>query len=153
MDKKIEKLINIVKEEISLVNEVDGLCYFASNNLLFDLQNAYIDAFMFNIRDLALTDFDHYFLIIKDSKDYLVDLTFKQFVKEEGKRNRISKIVKWPSEILEETELGQKVLNSLITDGYMELNDEVLNIYLKCFNSSLDFLVSLDDIFFEPKQL
>ena len=153
MDKKIEKLINIVKEEISLVNEVDGLCYFASNNLLFDLQNAYIDAFMFNIRDLALTDFDHYFLIIKDSKDYLVDLTFKQFVKEEGKRNRISKIVKWPSEILEETELGQKVLNSLINDGYMELNDEVLNIYLKCFNSSLDFLVSLDDIFFEPKQL
>ena len=140
----IKKIVDRVKEEISQVKENDGLCYFASNNVLFDLDMASIKAEMFNIREVADISFDHYF-VLADSLDgkYLIDLTYGQFVKKDGKLRFFDR---WPSEILLESKEGVEILEKLINDGYLSVSDNEFELYLKSFNPNFEMFFSLEDL-------
>ena len=111
----LKKIINNVKEEISVANELDGLCYYASNNIAFDLDKALINSEIFNIREMADTNYDHFFVLaFLKNNFYLIDTTYFQFVKKEGRNIRFSD--NWPGDILKEN--NEKLLNNLLKEGY-----------------------------------
>ena len=83
MDSIID-VVNKVKSELMCAENIDGLCYYASNNVCYDLENLNIPAEILNIRDMALVDYDHYFVLIRGNDEIehlLIDLTFSQFGK------------------------------------------------------------------------
>lgn len=141
----IKNIVDKVKSEISVVKENDGLCYFASNNVLFDLDMASIKAEMFNIREVADASYDHYFVLANLSfdKKYLIDLTYDQFIKKEGELRFFDR---WPSEVLEESAEGKKLLENLLKDGYCQIGDSEFELYLKSFNPSFEMFFSLEDL-------
>lgn len=48
MAEKINEIINNVKKEISIVNEVSGLCYYDANNINCDLRKNNINADLYD---------------------------------------------------------------------------------------------------------
>ncbi|MBR3362858.1 MAG: hypothetical protein IKG40_02915 [Bacilli bacterium] len=140
MDEMIKQVINNVKGEISIVDEVDGLCYYASNNIIYDLSKNDIKADMYNISELADVDYNHYFVLIKDY-NYLVDVTYFQFVKNDSKLRFFKK---WPGEILEKNNNG--LLQKLINDGYAKIDNKDLYNYLESFNEAFAAIFTLEDL-------
>ena len=83
----------------------------------------------------------HFANIIKNNnRHYLVDVTYSQFFY--TVRNNLDRlgIVGTggcnPGVFMLMTENGRKIANSLITNGYIELNDEVFKVYLDAFTIS-----------------
>lgn len=142
MNEKIGTIVNAVKGELSAVNNVDGLCYYASNNICFDLEQQGIMASVFNIRDMADVSYDHYFVLAYDDNYFLIDLTFNQFKNIENSELRF--FDEWPATVLlkDNEELAVKLLN----DGYSIISDEDLYSYLSSFNSEFIGLFTLDDV-------
>ena len=141
----IKEVINRIKAELSSVSSTDGLCYYASNNVCFDLEKMNIRASMFNVREMAFVDYDHYFVLVRLDGCYLVDLTYLQFCKKENHELRF--FDDFPATILESSERGSVILNSLLTDGYCLIEDNDLSLYLKSFNPGFDCFFTIDDIF------
>lgn len=140
----IKAIVSKVKGEVSLANESDGLCYYACNNVLYDLEDASIMADMFNIRDVIDMPYDHYFVLANESdKKYLIDLTYEQFVKKDGELRFFNE---WPSEVLKKSEEGKNLLNNLLNDGYSLVGDSEFITYLKGFNSEFEPFFTLDDM-------
>jgi len=145
MENDIKDVVSKVKDELSLVNETAGLCYYASNNVLFDLDYRGIDSFVFNVRELCDIDYDHYFVLAnKDEKNkYLIDLTYSQFLEKNDKPRFFEK---WPGVILKESIEGKKILDNLTNNGYLLVDDNDFYIYLKSFNPNLEMFFTLDDL-------
>jgi len=140
-------IINNVKSEISQVDNNEGLCYYAANNICYDLENLNIPAEILNIREMAEVDYDHYFVLTKGNdeiKHLLIDLTFSQFSKKENENLRF--FDNWPKEELEKNERGKILSNSLINNGYSLITDEDLYLYLNSFNPNYECFITLDDI-------
>ena len=120
----IDYILNEIKE--TSIKEMDGLCLILSQNLEELLAEQGINSKIYNIRDLTNVNYDHYFLI---AENYLIDLTYSQFLKKEG---TLRFFKQWPASILEKTEEGKIILDSLLKEGYFKI-DNNLNIYLNSF--------------------
>ena len=120
--------IDFVLDEIKDANidNYDGLCFYFSHNIKSYLEQQGIEAKLYNIRDLTDVDFDHYFLI---ADDFLIDLTYSQFL---SKKGNLRFFDKWPSDVLNSTLEGKKILNCLLNDGYFKINNN-LDVYLGSF--------------------
>jgi len=137
MDSIID-VVNKVKSELMCAENIDGLCYYASNNVCYDLENLNIPAEILNIRDMALVDYDHYFVLTRGNDEIehlLIDLTFSQFGKRENESLRF--FDNWPVLELEKSEKGKVLADNLINNGYSLITDEDLYLYL---NSSVSRL-------------
>lgn len=146
MDNVID-VVNKVKLELSEAENTEGLCYYAANNVCYDLEELNIPAEIFNIREMAEVDYDHYFVLTKGNdeiKHLLIDLTFSQFSKKDNESLRF--FDNWPKEELEKTERGQILSNNLIKNGYTLITDEDLYLYLNSFNPNYECFFTLDDI-------
>lgn len=139
---QIKKTVDNVKKELENVTEKTGLCYYASNNILFDLQNENIETFMFNTKDVAQSPIDHYFLLAKENDTYLIDTTYSQFLN----NGTLRKFDAFPADVLSKTDIGQKLLNRLLEDGYSKIDDDLLYAYLSSFNPTLLPFFTLDDL-------
>ncbi len=137
-------VINNVKEELSLVNDSDGLCYYASNNVSFDLDSINIPSSIFNIRDMMVANYDHYFVIAKADEYYLIDLTFEQFDKKDGYELRFFE--NWPALELQSSLEGKNLYTNLVSAGYSLVNNDALSLYLKSFNPEFECFFTLEDI-------
>ena len=143
MDEEIIKEIVLnVKKEIVGIDDVSGLCFYTSNNISYDLNALGIKNQIFNIRDLADADYDHYFVLA--NSNYLIDLTYSQFLKKENHTLRF--FDEWPSEILLKSEKGKIILEDLLSQGYIITDNEMMNLYLKSFNEYLDPIFTLGDL-------
>ncbi|MBR2833945.1 MAG: hypothetical protein IKE75_05975 [Bacilli bacterium] len=142
MEEKIKNVVNNVKEEISIVKEVDGLCYYASKKITDDLKENGVECDICNINEYADVDYDHYFVLAYPREDvYLIDITYSQFAKKNAKLRFFKK---WPSELLEKN--NNELLQNLLSDGYAEINDSDLYDYLGSFNESFMPVFTLDDL-------
>lgn len=140
-------IVNSVKLELAKVENVDGLCYYASNNVCFDLEKINIPAEILNIREMAEVDYDHYFVLTKGNDEIkysLIDLTFSQFCKKDNEDIRF--FDNWPKEELEKSERGKILSDNLIKNGYSLITDEDLYLYLNSFNPNYECFFTLDDI-------
>lgn len=81
---------------------------------------------MYNIRNLTDVSFDHYFLI---ADGFLIDLTYSQFLPKNGELRFFEK---WPSTVLKNSSEGEKILNSLLNDGYFKIDNNI-DVYLSSF--------------------
>jgi len=146
MDSIID-VVNKVKSELMCAENIDGLCYYASNNVCYDLENLNIPAEILNIRDMALVDYDHYFVLTRGNDEIehlLIDLTFSQFGKRENESLRF--FDNWPVLELEKSEKGKVLADNLINNGYSLITDEDLYLYLNSFNPNYECFITLDDI-------
>ena len=145
MEYDIKDVIAKVKEELSVVNETAGLCYYASNNVVFDLEYKGIESFLFNVREICDIDFDHYFVLANkdENNKYLIDLAYSQFLEKKEKPRFFEK---WPSAILNESEEGKRILDNLKNNGYLLVDDNDFYTYLKSFNPNLEIFFTLDDL-------
>ena len=146
MDSIID-VVNKVKSELMCAENIDGLCYYASNNVCYDLENLNIPAEILNIRDMALVDYDHYFVLIRGNDEIehlLIDLTFSQFGKRENESLRF--FDNWPVLELEKSEKGKVLADNLINNGYSLITDEDLYLYLNSFNPNYECFFTLNDI-------
>lgn len=144
MDSVVD-VVNKVKAELSEVSNTDGLCYYASNNVCYDLESLNIPAEILNIREMADVDYDHYFVLTRGNdeiKHCLIDLTFSQFAKKDNETLRFFE--NWPLEELKNSD--RKLADNLIKDGYSLITDEDLYLYLNSFNTSYECFITLDDI-------
>ncbi|MCI9110841.1 MAG: hypothetical protein HFH47_03385 [Bacilli bacterium] len=140
-------VINKVKSELAHAENNDGLCYYACNNVCYDLENLNIPAEILNIREMAEVDYDHYFVLTSVSgeiKHLLIDLTFSQFSKKDNEQLRF--FGNWPKEELEKNEKGKILSDNLTKQGYSLITDEDLYLYLNCFNPNYECFFTLDDI-------
>lgn len=145
VNEQIETTVTEVGKELANVEAVEGLCYYASNNICYDLTTAGVEASMLNIRELADVDYDHYFVLASDnSQKYLIDLTFNQFIKQEGYEIRFFN--DWPSVMLKQTKIGNELLEHLAKQGYDKIDDQKLGAYISSFNPDQPFFFSVDDI-------
>ena len=119
---------NISQMKVSNVESFDGLCYFFSNNVMCDLLEQGFNVLMLNIRDYTDVNYDHYFLVA--NHEYLIDLTYSQFLPKEGK---IRFFEDFPANILSKSQDGKIILNELINNYYIKLKDNYLNLYLGSF--------------------
>ena len=113
------------------VSDFEGLCFYFSNNIKSYLEEQGIDVKLLNIRDLTDVDYDHYFLI---ADGFLIDLTYSQFLSKSGE---IRFFDDFPSNILKKSVEGEKILNSLLSDGYFKI-DNNLDVYLGSFKKKED---------------
>jgi len=146
MDSIID-VVNKVKSELMCAENIDGLCYYASNNVCYDLENLNIPAEILNIRDMALVDYDHYFVLTRGNDEIehlLIDLTFSQFGKRENESLRF--FDNWPVLELEKSEKGKVLADNLINNGYSLITDEDLYLYLNSFNPNYECFFTLNDI-------
>lgn len=138
----LNKVIDNVKKEISVASFVNGLCYYASNNIVYDLDKALINSEMFNISEISDTNYNHWFVLARlDCETYLIDTTYFQFAR---KNEDLRFFEKWPSEILEKR--NKKLLKNLLIDGYSKVNDEDFYDYLSGFNENFRPMFTLDDL-------
>lgn len=131
MSEEIIKItIDYVLDEVKGFNitNLDGLCFYFSQNIFSYLSEQGIDVSMYNIRDLANANFDHYFLI---ADGFLIDLTYSQFLPRDGELRFFKD---WPSNILNSSDEGRNILNNLLNNGYFKL-DNNLDIYLNSFKA------------------
>lgn len=137
-------IINNVKEELSLSGDTEGLCYYAANNVNFDLDSINVFSLVFNIRDMMVADYDHYFALAKMDDYYLIDLTFEQFDEKAGHELRF--FDNWPALELQNSLEGKRIYNNLVNDGYSLITNEDFSLYLKSFNPEFECFFTLDDI-------
>jgi len=140
-------IVNEVKSELMGAENNDGLCYYAANNICFDLENANISAEIFNIREMAEVDYDHYFVLTKGNEEFkycLIDLTFSQF--DERDNHELRFFNSWPVQELKKSEKGRDLAVNLIENGYVLITDEEFYLYLNSFNSNYECFFTLDDI-------
>ena len=142
MAEKIDEIINNVKKEISIVNEVSGLCYYAANNIYCDLRKNNIKAEVYDIKEIIDIDYSHYFVLAYENENnYLIDVTYSQFVKT-TERPRFFQ--KWPGEILENN--NKELLKNLLKYGYAKINNNDLYDYLKSFSINFIPIFTLKDL-------
>ena len=141
---ELKPIVDKVKKEIEKAPEIDGLCFYAANNLKYDLDSENIESEIFNIRDLADIDFDHYFILAKLDNDYLIDLTYSQFARKKGMNIRF--FDNWPEEVLKSTKEGEQLLNNLIKDGYSLINDDLFYQYIHSFNEKIEPFFTIEDV-------
>ena len=142
MDKQIGNIVKVVRDELATVTNVDGLCYYASNNICFDLNQKGIVASVFNISDMADVTYNHYFVLAFIDRYYLIDLTFGQFSQNENSELRF--FDEWPVTVLLKN--NDELAKRLLSDGYSIINDGDLYSYLTSFNSEFMPLFTLDDV-------
>lgn len=104
-------------------DNVEGLCYYFSNNIKSDLENLDIPVEMYDINK------KHYYLIA-DNK-YLIDVTYSQFLPQENQKPINFK--EFPAKVLESSNKGKEILGDLLSNGYHILQDDDYDIYLNSF--------------------
>lgn len=130
----LKQIVKNVKEEINGagVSSMDGLCIYCAHNIGCDLMEFGIDFDRVDTVDY-LINYSHQFLIVYglDGKCYLVDPTYSQFLK---RNETLVCFEKWPSEILEKSDNGKRLLNNLLVDGCSEVLESDVDLYLNSFS-------------------
>lgn len=133
---------NIVSEEKNKLNEqvsdVTGFCKYLANNIEFRLNELGIKTYNIDLNNIGV---DHVFLICEYRNNkmvrFLIDPTFEQFTKQDNKI--LIGMDYWPSD-----KLNDATLKCLLTDGLVEIDEDILTNYLNCFGSD-EIINNLDD--------
>jgi len=137
----LDLIIKIVREKTSEIykrtSDISGLCKVVADVLLNEFNKFNINTLLFDIKDLCNINYSHEFLIVYFEQDshlnyVLIDPTYIQFVKKDGKLN--PKFRNYPSEILKETEKGKKLLKflfRLLTKWYIQ--NEYITFFVMFF--------------------
>lgn len=134
------------------VASLDGLCKVISHNISIDLRNKNIQHRIINTKDI-LGGYEHLFILAyfgdyEHLKYVLIDPTYEQFV---SKENTIlyGSFEEWPANVLEKTEQGKELLTTLLSKGWIEINNMQLKTYLGSFMNEIDINkinVSLEEL-------
>ncbi|MDD2505523.1 MAG: hypothetical protein PHF21_04580, partial [Bacilli bacterium] len=144
------KIAKVIEDYSKLVpKDVEGLCKVHSINIKQILKSKNIMSHKINSLDLG-ADYEHYFLLIDNRDDFiLIDLTYSQF-NSKGKTLITTKLERFPSDVLCETEKGRKLYADLINKGYSLVNIEEITLYLNCFN--IYQTITIDDLLFSASK-
>lgn len=128
-EEELKKSISIVKKELSNLTE-ERMCKVYNGYLLKELNKNHVPSRLINTIDLGL-NYEHIFVLVpkNDNGYFLADLTFSQF------------------------NITGKELNDLLNNGYQEINDQTLSLYLNIVekNNKITFL-STDDVFYQTNK-
>lgn len=159
IEESLVKVIQKHKQELlNRTEDVSGFCKYLSYNIGDELNSRGINVAYLNINELTDINYDHYFLVAYNEMNeninyYLIDPTYEQFLKKEN-HSLNPKFKKWPSEILNQSNEGKRILKSLISNGYVKITNKDINTYLSSFSSdSISF--ELDSVMINnrrPKQ-
>lgn len=123
VEEEIKKAILKVRNELTCLTE-NQTCLIYSSYLFEDLKYRGINVRLINTMDLGL-NFEHYFVLVKSADNYFLgDLTYSQFL--------------------------DSNFNNLLIDGYMKLDNNILNEYLSLIDRkeitdfSCDYLFYMD---------
>lgn len=151
IDSIIKNVVNRVKKEIAKadVSEMDGLCIYASNNISYDLASQGVANLVLDISDMIFIPYSHQFVVAKTLEGpaiyYLIDMTYSQFMPKENQK--LLMFDNWPSEELKKSVRGEQLLETLLNEGYTEVDDSLLELYLKSFDPKAEMVFSLNDLF------
>lgn len=124
IEEEIKTTINDVKNELSELT-TDQTCKIYSSMIYEKLKEKGVLSKLIDTENFG-NDFSHMFVIALDNNDkYLIDLTYEQF-KEKDK------------------------LNSLLTDGYIKVDDDTFKDYLEIVLKSKNSF-SIDDALYQNK--
>ncbi len=152
----IDKVVGDVKKEITATNvqEMDALCRYASHNISYDLSSLGVENVVEDISEVTTIPYSHSFVIVKTFEGpvlyYLIDITYSQFVPAKNKQLRIFDA--WPSEELKKSQSGELLLNRLLENGYSQVDDKLLSLYLKSFDPHVEIIFTLEDLFFTEEK-
>lgn len=128
----IEQIIKTEKSKIlDITQDLSGLCKYIANNIEIDLNKIGVTTYYLDLNNII--DVDHVSLIAEYKNNnqinqILIDPTYQQFTKND---NKLLKFKEWPSE-----KLDKNTLDSLLTKGYVSLNNEIFNNYLNSFTEN-----------------
>lgn len=128
-EEELKKTISIVKKELSNLTE-ERMCKVYNGYLLKKLNKNHVPSRLINTIDLGL-NYEHIFVLVpkNDSGYFLADLTFSQF------------------------NINVKELNELLNNGYQEITDQTLNLYLNIVEKNNKItLLSTEDIFYRTNK-
>ncbi len=137
----IHEIVNKQRRELKeLVDDVEGFCKYIASAIYEELKNNNITVYRIDLK--SIVNVDHVVLIAEyregDAiKRVLIDPTFEQFNKKEGRRLKFLK--EWPSEKIKDKEFVRKLLE----DGLIEIDSLSFSNYLSAFNS-FDIQCDLD---------
>ena len=124
----IKKAIENTKSDLNGL-EYERMCLVYNWYLYENLKDMSCLAYIVDTDDLGF-DYKHRFVLVPDNNlYYLVDLTYKQFGKED------------------------KVLNKLYTDGYQEIDNDKYNYYISRVTGSNKDITIDESLFNETKGL
>lgn len=141
-EQTIKSIVAEEKEKLSqTVDSLEGLCIYIASRVEERLREKGITTYKIDLNDIV--GYNHISLIAEykyDSqiKRYLIDPTFEQFKKIEGRL--LHKLSTWPSEKIKDISF----LNLLLTIGVAEINDETFNEYINAFRKNPEY-INLDD--------
>lgn len=143
----IKLCVEQIRYNYNNLSETEGLCKVISLEVSASLKEDDVSHRIINTKDFG-SDYEHNFVIAfykTDEVHYvLIDLTFHQFLPEEG-RVLLPNFKKWPAEVLLMDTKGKDVLESLLNFGYAPINNEIFNKYLACFTNK-DTTFNINDI-------
>lgn len=129
---QIDEIVANEKTKIQNNTDLSGLCKYIANNIELDLKAIGVTTYYLDLNNIV--GIDHVSLIAEYKEDtikyLLIDPTYSQFTKNDNKQ--LLKLKTWPSE-----KLDKDILNSLLTKGYVSLNNDIFNNYLNSFTEEI----------------
>ena len=122
IQEEIENSINITKEKLKDLT-INRMCHVYNSYLFEEMKKRHLNVRLVNLLDLGF-DFKHYFVLVNgEGVFYLADLTYEQFCNQD--------------------------LNSLMSgEGYMRLNDYLLNKFISLVLRKKVTGFTCDDLFY-----
>ena len=122
IQEEIENSINITKEKLKDLT-INRMCHVYNSYLFEEMKKRHLNVRLVNLLDLGF-DFKHYFVLVNgEGVFYLADLTYEQFCNQD--------------------------LNSLMSgEGYMRLNDYLLNKFISLVLRKQVTGFTCDDLFY-----
>ncbi|MCI9281061.1 MAG: hypothetical protein HFI49_02220 [Bacilli bacterium] len=122
IQEEIENSINITKEKLKDLT-INRMCHVYNSYLFEEMKKRHLNVRLVNLLDLGF-DFKHYFVLVNgEGVFYLADLTYEQFCNQD--------------------------LNSLMSgEGYMRLNDYLLNKFISFVLRKQVAGFTCDDLFY-----
>lgn len=121
VEEEIKYTINDVREKLKDLTK-ERMCAVYSGYLYEEMKKRHLNVRIINTLDLAL-NFKHYFILVNgEGIFYLVDLTYEQF--------------------------SNSNFNNLLIDGYMKLDNNILNEYLSIIERKQVIGFTCDDLFY-----
>ena len=138
-----ERIKEIVLEEkqklTNQTTDLTGFCKYIASQIEYRLNQLNIHTYWIDLKDIIQVD--HVILIAEymtnnKLKRILIDPTYNQFTK--NSNYKLVKLKEWPSE-----KLDSNILNSLLTEGIIEIDDNKFINYINSFTDK-NLHISLD---------
>lgn len=119
----------------------EQMCHVYSTIIQDELEKAGIECKSYNLKDNGIP-FDHEMtVVINKDKIVVIDLTYKQFLKKDN--HELINFTEWPSEVLNKTDMGKRILFNLIIGCYCSMSEEEFDFFINVFKKTVNSKKSL----------